>query len=212
MAAGDTYELAIKGLVQGQQIVTTHYFRAEAAGDLTALIATDWVTDCKALYRTMQPTDYTMTELFCRQINPPGPAGADLALVAPNGGNAANASGALNAAAVITWTTAYVGRSRRGRSFIGPLQQGGALLGSLAAVEVTNKTNYAAQMLASFGSGGTRAADCRFVIWSHKIAGSFGQNPPPAMGSPTSASAYVQGFRVNTIVRSQRRRELGVGG
>lgn len=211
MAAGDTYELAIKGSCASQQIVTVHHFRAEGAGDLSSTIVTDWVADCKAAYRGMLPADYAVVSLACRQINPPGPVGVDTAAVAPNGGIFAATAGPMNAAGVITWTTGYIGRSRRGRSFIGPLASQQVISGVVQAATVTAMTAYVTAMLGSFGSGGTRAADARLVVWSRRIASTTSQSPPPAMGSANSASAYVLSGRANTIARSQRNRELGRG-
>lgn len=211
MAAGDTYELAVKGICANQQIVTVHHFRAEAAGDLAATIAGFWEADCKATYRGMLPADYSVVSIACRQINPPGPVGVDIAATPPNGGVFAATAGGMNVAMVLTWTTSYIGRSRRGRSFIGPVTSQQVISGVIQAATVTAGQAYVTAILASFGNGGTRAATARFVVWSRRLAGLFSQNPPPAMGSSASASAYIVSGRTNTIARSQRDRELGRG-
>jgi len=211
MAAGDTYELAIQGVCNGQTIVNVHHFRAEGAGDLSTSIASDWDTNLKSTFLALLPPTYSITLLKCRQINPPGPVGADVTPTGTVTGGVGTVAGGLNVAQVIKWTTAFVGRSRRGRSFIGPMAIERVSGGNVITAQQTNALAYVTAMLARYGSGGTFASTARMVIWSRTIADNVSQDPPPAMGAAGSASAYVTAGTSQLPARSQRRRDLGVG-
>lgn len=211
MAIGDTYELAIKATCLSQQIVATHHLRAEGAGDMSTVIPTAWNTSLKASWLASLPTIYSLSILACRQINPPGPVGVEFTPTGTITGNVNTAISTLVLAGVIKWTSAYVGRSRRGRTFVGPLTADSAVNGTLIAGRVTQLQAYVTAMLALWGPGGTGVADARLVIWSRTIADSTSQSPPPAMGNVLSASAYVTAGNAQAIARTQRRRELGVG-
>ena len=210
MAAGDTYELTLKGVCQGQLIVNTHYLRASAAGDQSEHMADTWNTSLGSLWAAMHTTDYALQTISSRQINPPGPVAYERAPTVSAGSNGAG-SGTLTAASVIKCTTAFIGRSRRGRNFIGPLPGSYVVAGSLAAAHVTACNAYYNALLGLWGASGSDSANARWVVWSRHIAATISQDPPPDMGLPSSASAYVVAFHVDPIARVLRRRELGVG-
>lgn len=211
MAAGDTYELSIRATCLSQQIVATHHLRAMAAGDLSVAIPTAWNTTCKASWLAQLPAAYSLVILACRQINPAGPVGVEFTPTGTIVGTTATQPSSLVACGVMKWTTAYVGRSRRGRTFYGPLGGDQYTGGNVLAGTKTNMQAYITALLGLWGAAGSDAANARLVIWSRTIAGPGGQPIPPAMGDPASASAYVLAGSAQTIVRTQRRRELGVG-
>lgn len=211
MAAGDTYELAIKATCNSQSIVNLHHFRAEAAGSLASSIASDWNTNLKAAWLALLPPPYTLALLSCRQINPPGPVAVDFTPTGTLTGGVGTVAGGLTVAQVIKWTSAYIGRSRRGRTYVGPMAIERVSGGNCIAGQVTNGLAYVTAMLAQYGSGGGFAATARLVIWSRTIALAHSQLTPPSMGDPLSASAYVTAGTTAAPARSQRRRELGVG-
>lgn len=211
MAVGDTYELTIKATCLGQVIVATHHIRAENSGDLSTTFASQWNTTCKGPWLANLPNSYSLTILACRQINPPGPVGVEFTPTGTITGNGAAAVTSLTAAGVLKWTTAFVGRSRRGRTFVGPLPGDQYTLGQLTGPRVAGLNTYATTILGLWGSAGSAATDGRLVIWSRTIADQVSQNPPPAMGTVSSASAYVTAGSGQAILRTQRRREIGVG-
>lgn len=211
MAAGDTYELAIKAVCNSQSIVNVHHFRAEGAGDLSTSIASDWNTNLKTTWLALLPPTYALALLTCRQINPPGPVGVDFVPTGTLTGGVGTVAGGLNVAQVIKWTTAFIGRSRRGRTYVGPMAIERVSGGNVIAAQQTNALAYVTAMLARYGSGGAFAATARMVIWSRTIADNVSQDPPPAMGIAASASAYVTAGTSALPARSQRRRDLGVG-
>lgn len=211
MAAGDTYQLAIIGICNGQKIVNTHHFRAEAGGDLSSAIATDWDTNLKTSFLALLPPTYSIQQYKCVQINPEGPVGVEQAPTGTVTGGVGTVAGGLNVAQVLKWTTGFVGRSRRGRTFIGPMAIERVSGGTLIAGQVTNGATYITNMLARYGAGGAFEATARLVIWSPTLAAASSQNPPPAMGSALSASAYVLAGVSIAQAKSQRRRDIGVG-
>lgn len=211
MAIGDVYELVLVGAILGQQVVNVHHVRAEAGGDLAPDMATNWATDCKAAYVALFPTNYSLTMIKVRQIYPSGPAGVEYTTGLPTAGTQSNGPSGFNTAEVIKWTTAYVGRSRRGRTFIGPVSKSDVDNGSVVAGAITRLNAYVTALLGSIGQGGTHAADMRLVIFSHKIATGTVPTPTTAIGAAGSVSAYVTAGAPQTLARSQRRRDIGIG-
>lgn len=211
MAAGDTYKLDIIATCLGQTVVNSHFFRAEAGGDLSTGIANDWITNLKATWLALLPPPYTIQTVKCRQINPPGPVGVEIVPGGTNTGGVGTVPGGMNVAQVLKWTTPYIGRSRRGRTFVGPMAIERVSNGQMIAGQITNGTTYITTMLGRYGAGGAFEATARMVIWSPTIAAATSQNPPPAMGTAGSASAYVVAGTSVAYAKSQRRRDLGVG-
>lgn len=210
MAAGDTYEIVLKATCQGQLVVNTLYARAEAAGDLSQHGADTWNTSLLATWRACHTPDYTLTTIACRQINPPGPVAYERAPTSSTG-TLANPASSLTSCAVVKFTSAYIGRSRRGRNFVGPFGDGGVEAGLITTGFTTAVNAYYAALDGLWGQGGSDSTNLRWVVWSRKIASTISQLVPPAMGSSASASAYVVSYHTDTIARVLRRRELGVG-
>lgn len=211
MAVGDVYELAIKAVCLSQQIVAIHHVRAESAGDHSTTIPTAWNTTAKGAWLAQLPAAYSLQVLACRQINPVGPVGVEFTPTGTIVGTTVTQPSTLVACGVIKWTTSYVGRSRRGRTFYGPLGGDQYTGGNLIAGVRTNIQAYVTALLGLWGTGGSDSANNRLVVWSRTIAENISQSPPPAIGDPASAAAYIMAGSAQSIVRTQRRRELGVG-
>lgn len=210
MGAGDTYEIVLKATCQGQLVVNTLYLRAEAAGDLSQHGADTWNTSLLATWRACHTPDYTLTTIACRQINPPGPVAYERAPTSSTG-TLANPAGSLTSCAVVKFTTAYIGRSRRGRNFVGPFGGSEVTAGLISSGITTVVNAYYTALNGLWGQGGSDSTNMRWVVWSRHIASTISQATPPAMGSPSSASAYVVAYHLDPIARVLRRRELGVG-
>lgn len=210
MAAGDTYLLKLIGSANGQAVVNDLYVRAMNAGDMSQAFADSWNTSCLTTWRACHTSDYTLNTISVRQINPPGPVAYERAPTA-GAGTLGAASADMTAAACVKFTTSYIGRTRRGRNFVGPIPGASILQGALLAAYVTAVNAYYAALWGLWGTSGSDRANGGWVVWSHKIARTFSQATPPAMGDPTSASAYVVAYHLDPNARSLRRRELGVG-
>jgi len=104
-------------------------------------------------------------------------------------------------AAVISWRTATKGRSFRGRSYYPGLCEFHQANGTLTNTCHTNLVTIVTQMLAVYGPGGSDT-HWQFVVISRRHLG--------APRTPPIGTAVVSGL-VDTIVRSQRRRQVGVG-
>jgi hypothetical protein len=127
MAVNDTIELAVQGVVGGQQHVHTLHFRyQEVSGTESGLIAA-WKAACLASYRAMFSTlDTPATLIRAAQVC------GTLPLRAPSEDASGPAAGtrAITADPLPTWVaqvvserTALAGRSHRGRFFMGGLYE-----------------------------------------------------------------------------------------
>ena len=165
----------------------------------------------KAAYLLPLCPAQSLTLIKSRQINPPGPVGIELIPTGTVTGGTGTVAESLAACGILKWTTPYIGPARRGRTFYGPIPSTKASNGTIITAQLTNHTAFVTAMLARYGSGGTFAATARLVIWSVKLAQTFSQDPPPAMGNAQSASAYVTAGVALPIVHNMRRRTIGSG-
>jgi len=208
MAIGDHFRLAFSGGLAGQEIVNVWHYRQSTANtsgnsDVKSLALAFNVGIVPAL-RACVTVDFTYVMIESRSFPlPPVPmVGHDEALA--DSGDVAGASLPPSVAVVIRRRTAFLGRKYRGRLF-------------LAGVDV------AAVVDGQVTDAGTLA---NLAILGSKLSGPI---VDAAVGSPTFTpeictilfdegtgiysyrATDVNGFTVDKVVRSQRRREIGRG-
>lgn len=104
-------------------------------------------------------------------------------------------------ASVISWRTALAGRSYRGRTYLPPGDEGNQARGAISAALVTLIGAAATQMLTVFGPAGTNGK-WQFGVITRRHNGV--PTIPPQWNAVTSAL-------IDPTVKTQRRREIGVG-
>lgn len=209
MAVNDTSQLAIKGTVGGQDHVHTLHFRAvDALANEQGLIDA-WQANARAAYRaifknTDTPVDVITAAHVCGAV--PLRALAQEVEVAPNragseGNDSSQPLPTFNAA-VVSVRTAYSGKSRRGRFYIGGLSEAntdGNVLGSLQA----RIQAYVTALMANF-SGANAAGGWSLVVHSRKLAAVPGTQCQ-------DSSALVTAMIVRNEVGTMRSRKAGHG-
>lgn len=131
MDANEVALLAVSGTVLGQKHVHTLHFKLKVGAAATPLsdLAAEWEARCGASYRALFRTDASpVQQIAAKQVCGSVPLDADAFLVPasalgtrPNGDGLANAAPFL--AQLVHERSAYAGRSRRGRYFIGGLTE-----------------------------------------------------------------------------------------
>lgn len=199
MAANDVYEIIIKGICAGQTILNImHFIDVIGTGDLA-----DWVTHWEDT-GTQPPngellaflcTDYTGVEYLAKKVFPL-PEGPQIPLTRDTAGGGRATASHLPASAVIKWTTAVGGRSGRGRNYYGPLSQQDMQDGEIIAGMPAQIGEFRDRVLEVFSAAGA-------LYDGHWLFAIF---------SPILAAANaVTGGQVRTQIKTQRRRQLGVG-
>jgi hypothetical protein len=227
--------LSIIGQCQSQKVVAVHHFQATTAreasmtDDAAAVtwaqtIATAWLANCKASYLAAHTQDFTLLNVQSQVLE--RPANVDHRLTAvdntPTGGVVgtigANAEDMVSAV-VLKWSTTLAGKSHRGRTYIGPLSATQMDAGLLVAGQVPLYTAVVTALLGQFGPAGAQVIDTRLTIYSRPynkfeygyVKGSGADRawfwPEDYNGDATDVTAGA----VDTVLRSQRRRQIGVG-
>jgi len=194
VALGDVFEFAVRGRWADQRIINVFHYRAIAsAGSEHTDLVTAWEASVKTPYLNVMSTEYTLEDYAIRKPNDPEFAQAIISASSPVAGARTGTVGVPGGAAVITWTTGLAGRSRRGRTYIGPLSETDTNQGTFTAGFTSVLTTFANAARA------TLIVDDidRFqrVVWSRTL----------------SSYANVTGHVVRSYIRSQRRRNIGIG-
>jgi len=197
MAIGDIYEVVMRGSANGQAVYNVLHFRAKSATAVPLLLPQavgDNLYDVGTLdgVQTLAWSDQTWPEASIQLISPTLGAQVVVPLVAITGNAAGGA--VQNAAVVVTWRTALGGRSFRGRSYFGAVDESVMANGLLLTNIRDALQNGITTFLALYGDGGT-SADWEFGVWS------------PLLTTFTPVTAGV----IRLPIRSQRRRNVGIG-
>lgn len=209
MAINDTAQLAVKGTVGGQDHVHTLHFRAiDAIANEQGLIDA-WQANARTAYRnifknTDTPVDIITASHVCGAI--PLRALAQEVEVAPNrvGGEGNDTSQPLPTfnAGVVSVRTAFSGKSRRGRFYIGGLSEANTDGNTLGALQARIQA-YVTALLAAFTGAGSMGG-WQLVVHSRKLAAVPGTQCQ-------DSSALVTAMIVRAEVGTMRSRKLGHG-
>jgi hypothetical protein len=206
MAIGDVYKVSIEGLDENQLIVNIFWYKVFAEGvpaSNVVDITNAWEADVKAKYLAIKPLSYSMTWIKARKMSSPIPPpnlpwgavdGYDRAPLLP-GGMAGGSGHPLSVAAVVRLRTSLFNRRGRGRLFIGKVPTP-YTMNSALAVPIN------AALLAFSGQLNTVIDD----------TGAGHTAYSPVVVSRMDQAAYaIATTDWNPYLRSQRRREIGVG-
>jgi hypothetical protein len=229
------FQIALIGSAHGSQIVNTLHFQAGSAiippimSDDVAFAASEelaalWETVGLATWKSCHPTDYALNMIRCQVIERPGEYKKRLTPVemVPTGGAAAGSASSseeMSAAAVVRWRTTLAGKRFRGRMYIGPLPANYSDNGRLATAGMTTVNAHALALKNAFAVGGSSHNEFALTIYSRSYnEGEYGYPqgvhpsksffyPPDYAGNATNVTTYA----VDSVLRTQRRRQIGVG-
>ena len=195
MATGDVVEAVIRGLCRAQEIINVlHFIQVDSAATYQDLFDHLNLSAVGTLAKILQCVcdDYTSDKVAIKRKLPTEEAGAtDFAWTM--GAGAGGTGGYLGAAGLIKWLTTGSGRRARGRSFIGPIDQGQITDGVLSSSRQTGLGNVGVALANSFWTTGPiYDGDWLQVVYS-----------------PTGATSnLVNGYIIRPNAVSQRRRNL----
>lgn len=228
-------QLAIIGAAFGQQIVNVHHF--EAGGVLEGTFLNDsvrvteqgnliasWNTSIKTAWLAMLPADYSLIMLRAQVLEVPNLRAHRLTPTETAGTGIGTAVGLGTAevtspAGNVKWRTPVAGKSHRGRTFVGPLSQNAFSNGLLAAGAVTLFDAYRTAMGTTFVQTVVPRTGWTLTIYSRpydykKYGYVKGKGPDREFFFPEEYdgnSTMVTASATDAVVRSQRRRQIGVG-
>lgn len=230
-------EMTLLASAQGQQIVNVFHFQASTtqealhtsdivARTMAQAMGASWWTTMASTWRALFGSFYVLNMIRTQVVERPGLVNHRLTpteqtLSTSNGGLAsAGTLESMTDAGVIRWRSALAGKSFRGRTYIGPLGAGQTDLGRLeAAIAIPAFQAFVTAQMSSYGSVvGVGPAWVQTVYSKpyNKMEYGYvkGSGPDRHWFWPEDydgqANNVVDGS-VDPILRSQRRRELGVG-
>lgn len=234
-------QLTLVGACQGQAIVNVHHFEASAGTEATLLndglaqtyaanLAADWAGNLLTPWRNCHTQDYSLVRLQVQVLERPGNVNhrlvpQDYTTGLPQPGLIAFNSGDMSTAAVLKWKSVTAGRSHRGRTYVGPINNGNVVGGVVQAGWKTPLDAYVTAMINRYtGLGAGAAAGYVLTIYSRPYSNTGVPTPeyqytrrgPTGItvvtpGDYAGQSSFVISGSTDTTARTQRRRELGVG-
>jgi hypothetical protein len=205
VAFNDIFRLRVHCRLHGGEVINVLHF-VDEAGVLVnpaQVLADDFRTSMDVTLRARASLDMAFEYVEVTRIVPYGD-GPQLSLW-PSSTNGTVGSGCASGtlAEVVTLYTGRVGRRYRGRIFFGGIIGTGVSAGLVVASQSTRTQNHITALLNRYG-GLSPTRSWGLGVWSRAIAG-----PDPPWS--TDAFTRVTSATVRTIVRNQRRRQVGVG-
>jgi hypothetical protein len=228
-------QLSIIGRAFGQSVVNVFHFQAEPTLEATFLtddiarsatetLLEDWQTNLMSPWRGCHNGEYSVLMLRAQVLERPSNYEHRLTpteVAITSGGAGLDAGNAVNAtgSGVIRWRTARAGKRYRGRSYVGPVTSSWSENGVLTSDYITLLNTFGNAMKTRYGAGGLPADTWVQTIYSRPFdQGDYGY---PQGTHPNRVFFYpdayagdatnVTDFAIDTTLRSQRRRQIGVG-
>jgi len=229
MAAGDVYKMTVISTYFSQLNMNNFALEMLGAADPTQAQLHAVATDFKEIHRPQQTGRYSYTRWRAIQVR-----GGSVTVPGPDctrtGGiyfeqnfTTSQAGGLIDvsdlppqSAFVTTLKSNSIGRSRRGRIYVGgfgeSLQQGGVWDSAFLATMATNWITFMTKYNSLTGTD----PNFRLAIWSERIATGCKQLPggghqQDRTPNPAAASVGVSAIVNRSTVYTQRRRVIGVG-
>ena len=193
LAVGEVYQLVLKGRLFGQRTNNTFYYNvatADGVSDLTDFFG-QWVTDFEALWSDLVSEDWTGDLVTIRRLTPTKTRGIDFNIDWQ--GNVEQPALPPSTAAVISRWNYGSGPSNRGRVFIAGIPTTFHLAGELTNPAMAILTILANQM-------DDQVEDVPDFSLTPGLFHRF-----------SNTYEALDGVTPKSILRQQRRREIGVG-
>ena len=230
------YELTVLATALGQRIVNVHHFEATAVGDVTPAGDASRLTLCQTLidswqaaalttWRACHNAQYVINTVKAQVVQVKTHIDRVLVPVEETmttgnaGTDAATQADDMAAAALLKWKSSVAGKSHRGRTYIGPLPQTWSQDGMLQTSGLTACNAYGNAMISTYGVTAGSSLDFRLTVYSRPCdkgeygyvtgSGSLRQFFYPEARDGDSTN--VVNFTTDPILRTQRRRVIGVG-
>jgi hypothetical protein len=229
MAIGDMWRVQVQAMFLGQTHLNALYFECKTATDPTQAQMNALAIEIKDLHRSRQADVYAYQRWKAVQVRGlgityPPPKYQRVGGLFLEGNFVTNTNGSMidtqqlppQCAFVTTLKSPNIGRSRRGRIYVGGLtesqQQGGVWDPATISTFTTSWTTFMAKYVWPSGT----SPDFSLGIWSETIATGNKQKPGGgydhvANPSPETAGVGVISVVHRSTVYTQRRRTVGVG-
>lgn len=229
------FQLSIIGSESNVQLVNVHNFEATVVNEATftsddvAIVAqqtliTAWLAAGKTTYLAAHDSTYRLNNVRCQVLERPGNVNHKLSptentQTSGNAGVQPGGSEDMTSSANIKWRSSRAGKQYRGRSYVGPVPSTYISQGAFENTGLATYQAYADAMISTFGALAGSNLAFRLTIYSRpynhlEYGYATGHNPSRTWYYPPDYdgdSTNVIAGTVDPTIRTQRRRQLGVG-
>lgn len=205
MALNDIFRLRLHCRIHGGEVLNIMHFVDDlgVAIDGAQELANDFRTNMEATLRARASNDTAFEYVEAVKIVPYGEGPRTSIWPSATMGGVVGGTVSATLCEVVTIHSNQIGRRRRGRMYLAGLNSASISAGQAVGAQTTRTQNFATALASRYMAVGT-GSQFKLGIWSKTIAG-----PDPPW--PTSAFIRASALTVRTIVRTQRRRQVGVG-
>jgi hypothetical protein len=208
MAAGDIVRLRTRGTMLGTRLEFGVWIRYETAAADALDLCGSWVAEVMPTVLAATPQSCNWDSLLVSSSAVAGPESVNFPLTQPNPGLLTGAVLPPQNAVVIGLRSGIKGGRRRGRIYFPGVTEQGQDDGKMEGAQLTAIQGFAQKLINTYGPSGTNA-DYRLVVYSPEVL-TFRPRPVPKP-RPGTLITEVTSTAIDPIVRTQRRRALGVG-
>lgn len=201
-----------------EALMTTDALAVTEAGT----IVDDWIANLQTAWLAAISLNYTLPRLTCQVVERPGEYEHRLTAVerfpsGPPAGAVSSDASAATPAGVIRWRSTVASRSARGRTFVPAVPENHASSGVADSTQTGLWETFAAAMIARYPAGTTNAGGAQFTVYSRPYDHSYYVKRVAGVPEVIHLTDYagnsnlITGHAIDPNLRSQRRREIGVG-
>lgn len=208
MALDSIYRVRMRATYLGQQVEWgVHVRQVQATGGPSDLAAS-WAATILPLAEAASSSALNWNEVLVSDVAPDGSESVHLPFTQPAPGTVTGDPLPGQNTAVISLSTGLKGKRQHGRFYFPGLSEAGQVSGVMAGAQLTAIQGLAQGLINTYGPAGTNAS-YRLVVYSPEQLVA----PPPRTFKPRPGTIVtpVTAQKTDPIIRTQRRRAIGVG-
>jgi hypothetical protein len=208
MAAGDTYRVRMLGTLRASHVEFGVHIQQTAGTTGASELAAHWAANVTPLVTAATSLEVNWDEVMVSDVAETGTRTVHVALTQPLPGLITGDCLPGQNSIVVQLNTNTKGRAGHGRFYLPGVSESSSANGQVAGTQLTATQALANGLENFYGPGGT-FANYRLCIYSPEQL-----DPPrvrPFKPRPGVVSRLVEDTRVDPIIRTTRRRAIGVG-
>lgn len=208
MALNSVYRVRTRGTQRGQRVEFGVHIQNVTAAREPDDLAASWVATAMPLITAATSAAVNWDEVVVSDTSATGEESVELAITQPHPGTIAGDSLPNQNAMLVGLRTGTKGRRRRGRFYLPGVAESGQTDGVITGAQLTAVQALAQGIINAYGGGGTET-NWRLVIYSPPSPPFVPKAAPPV--HTDTLITPVTSHDIDEVIRTQRRRSIGVG-
>jgi hypothetical protein len=208
MTIGHTYRLRTVGTLRGSKVEFGVHLRHDTGTTDAAAAAAHWVANMLTPLASATSSEVNWDEVIMSDTDPDGEESFHTSITQPFPGVISGDCLPGQNAMLVSLSTGQKGRRRHGRLYLPGVSESSSANGRITGTQLTAVGAFANALENFYGPSGTLAG-WRLVIYSPVQL--TPPKPKPFKPKETELVTPVRETRVDDVIRTQRRRAIGVG-